>query len=176
MTTQVTFYKYDIQDSGSFCLLDELKIKYERQGKHKIKKLGMWSTMIRRRLTNAEAQATVLASRVPATTSSHLGALSTLLSLALMHVMMSLASSRTVAGALRSITRFNGADHARSGVKSRAFATSASSDGTLPLKGFKVLDMTRVLAGVRSCISLASVRVDHFVAILHTDTRRFGVR
>lgn len=32
--------------------------------------------------------------------------------------------------------------------KVRGLATAAKDDGKLPLKGYKVLDMTRVLAGV----------------------------
>lgn len=37
----------------------------------------------------------------------------------------------------------------------RSYSSSASVDGTLPLEGIRVLDMTRVLAGVSSCLLIS---------------------
>lgn len=46
----------------------------------------------------------------------------------------------------------NGSIHSRS----RCFATATADSGTLPLAGIRVLDMTRVLAGVSCMIQLPS--------------------
>lgn len=81
--------------------------------------------------------------------------------LVLMRIKMFLKRSRAVGGALRSIIGSNGLTQVEFQMPRRAFATSASDDGALPLRGFKVLDMTRVLAGVRLCDLLARVHVDH---------------
>ena len=49
----------------------------------------------------------------------------------------------------------------------RGFATAAKDDGKLPLKGYKVLDMTRVLAGVSPIINglrkAAEIFISHIV-------------
>jgi hypothetical protein len=50
--------------------------------------------------------------------------------------------------AITVLSRVNGLGRARSIPKQRQFATAAVDDSTLPLKGYRVLDMTRVLAGV----------------------------
>lgn len=42
----------------------------------------------------------------------------------------------------------NGTRSAIGSIRRRTFADVASDDMTLPLKGYKVLDLTRVLAGV----------------------------
>ena len=52
--------------------------------------------------------------------------------------------ARSVLRLCRPSTSLNGLAIARS----RAFATTAPGAGTLPLAGIRVLDMTRVLAGV----------------------------
>lgn len=56
-------------------------------------------------------------------------------------------------------------------------ATAAADDGALPLKGLRVLDMTRVLAGVR-CRDICCRRptADGSAALLHTNPRRSRVR
>lgn len=48
----------------------------------------------------------------------------------------------------------------QSAIVRRSFATAApvNDDGKLPLKGLKVLDMTRVLAGVSFCHLLSYTR------------------
>jgi hypothetical protein len=43
-------------------------------------------------------------------------------------------------------------------LSSRRFSTAAKADGQLPLAGIKVLDMTRVLAGVRQSFNPPSYR------------------
>jgi succinate--hydroxymethylglutarate CoA-transferase len=50
---------------------------------------------------------------------------------------------------VRALSKVNGFAGARNGSKRRNFATVAIEDGSLPLKGYRLLDMTRVLAGVR---------------------------
>ncbi|KAF4629260.1 hypothetical protein G7Y89_g8884 [Cudoniella acicularis] len=54
----------------------------------------------------------------------------------------------SLAGASRVIIRANGPASILGAVRRRGFADVAADDMSLPLKGFKVLDMTRVLAGV----------------------------
>lgn len=55
--------------------------------------------------------------------------------------------ARSLLGASTAIKRFNGSRSAFYSSR-RWFADVANDDMTLPLKGIKVLDMTRVLAGV----------------------------
>lgn len=59
----------------------------------------------------------------------------------------------------------------------RTLATVAhdETDATLPLKGLRVLDMTRVLAGVRCSPILVRAYTHHLKAILYTNLRRSGV-
>ena len=63
----------------------------------------------------------------------------------------------------------------------RYYSTPANNaDGSLPLQGYRVLDMTRVLAGVSHSafplqISKQKLTLLSRVAILHTDPRRLGV-
>jgi hypothetical protein len=59
-------------------------------------------------------------------------------------------------------------------VQWRRYSTPAP--GVLPLEGIRVLDMTRVLAGVSFNASVSIVSLtDTFPALLYTNTRRFGV-
>jgi hypothetical protein len=51
--------------------------------------------------------------------------------------------------ALTAIKRSNGFRSVQEVQRRRHFASVAIDDNSLPLKGFRVLDMTRVLAGVR---------------------------
>jgi len=58
----------------------------------------------------------------------------------------------------------------------RTFATAAEDDSKLPLKGYRVLDMTRVLAGVSQLLKIWwNPRVDCFIALLYTNSRRSRV-
>jgi hypothetical protein len=50
--------------------------------------------------------------------------------------------------AITVLSRVNGLERACSIPRQRQFATAVVDDSTLPLKGYRVLDMTRVLAGV----------------------------
>ena len=52
---------------------------------------------------------------------------------------------------------FNGTTIWRQRASSRSFASIAQDDSKLPLKGYKVLDMTRVLAGV-STVRIKSLK------------------
>lgn len=55
-------------------------------------------------------------------------------------------------------------------------ADVADDDMTLPLKGLKVLDMTRVLAGVRFAFPVElKDRLTLFLALLYADIRRLRV-
>jgi hypothetical protein len=45
--------------------------------------------------------------------------------------------------------RHNVSSWAQNGSRTRWLSTEAADDNVLPLKGYRVLDMTRVLAGVR---------------------------
>ena len=56
--------------------------------------------------------------------------------------------SRSLLIASRSISRPNVSFSALYSLRRRGFADVATDDMSLPLKGYKVLDMTRVLAGV----------------------------
>ena len=58
-------------------------------------------------------------------------------------------STRSLIRASRAFAHSNGVRQALRNVRRRGFADVAADDMTLPLKGYKVLDMTRVLAGVR---------------------------
>lgn len=57
---------------------------------------------------------------------------------------------RSLLRASRAVSHPNGMRSAIYSVRRRGFAEVAMDDMTLPLKGYKVLDMTRVLAGVGS--------------------------
>lgn len=77
--------------------------------------------------------------------------------------------SQSLVRASRTIARSNGWCSTICGIQQRSFA-AAGNDGTLPLKGFKVLDMTRVLAGVwKPNIPARCFANEPFSAILHTD-------
>ncbi|TVY90886.1 Succinate--hydroxymethylglutarate CoA-transferase, partial [Lachnellula willkommii] len=58
-------------------------------------------------------------------------------------------SRQNLRGASRALLFTNGSRSAFCCTRRRGFADVAENDTTLPLKGYKVLDMTRVLAGVR---------------------------
>lgn len=58
--------------------------------------------------------------------------------------------SRLIPRASKIISKSNGVGSVVYGAGRRGMADVANSDMTLPLKGIKVLDMTRVLAGVWS--------------------------
>ena len=67
--------------------------------------------------------------------------------------------------ASRVFSHANGSQKELCHIQRRAFADVAADDMTLPLKGYKVLDMTRVLAGVRmnnSYMSLSNVLMVRF--------------
>jgi hypothetical protein len=61
---------------------------------------------------------------------------------------MSLVRGNLLQTASRTAKRFNGSYCSFLGRQRRLFTAAGAGDGTLPLEGFKVLDMTRVLAGV----------------------------
>jgi hypothetical protein len=54
-------------------------------------------------------------------------------------------------------------------------ADVANHDMTLPLKGIKVLDMTRVLAGVSLVLRRELKNLTDLIAILYPNTWRSGV-
>jgi succinate--hydroxymethylglutarate CoA-transferase len=58
--------------------------------------------------------------------------------------------TRPLARASRAIAHSNVSPSAFCNIRRRCFADVAADDMALPLKGYKVLDMTRVLAGVYS--------------------------
>jgi len=62
--------------------------------------------------------------------------------------MRPLLHARSLLRASRTILSPNGPSSAFCNVRRRGFADVADNDMALPLKGYKVLDMTRVLAGV----------------------------
>jgi hypothetical protein len=65
----------------------------------------------------------------------------------------------------------------------RSYSSHVPGDASdLPLKGYKVLDMTRVLAGVRLvqrstpvCSLYSDRRTEATIAVLHSNTGRLGV-
>ena len=57
-------------------------------------------------------------------------------------------SRKFLCGPSRAVLPTNGSRSAFCRIRRRGFADVAGNDMTLPLKGYKVLDMTRVLAGV----------------------------
>jgi succinate--hydroxymethylglutarate CoA-transferase len=71
---------------------------------------------------------------------------------------MSLLRGKLFPGASRTILCPNGSYYSLIGHQRRSFTAAGAGDGTLPLEGFKVLDMTRVLAGV----SLLKLFVNRF--------------
>lgn len=86
--------------------------------------------------------------------------------------------ARSLARASGTFLRPNG--HRSAFYNSRRGLATAADDGmTLPLKGIKVLDMTRVLAGV-STLFLAEmmkmIRLIRAIAILYPNTGRSRVR
>jgi hypothetical protein len=64
------------------------------------------------------------------------------------HIMTEILYSRSLLRASRAVSSFNGTRPAIFSFQRRGFADVTTDDMTLPLKGYKVLDMTRVLAGV----------------------------
>ncbi|RDL42142.1 Uncharacterized protein BP5553_02121 [Venustampulla echinocandica] len=80
-------------------------------------------------------------------------------------------------GASRAITYPNVLHLTRYAVRSRGFANTATDDMALPLKGFKVLDMTRVLAGpyctqILGDLGAEVIKVEH--PTRGDDTRHWG--
>jgi succinate---hydroxymethylglutarate CoA-transferase len=73
-----------------------------------------------------------------------------------MHIMAPLIFHRSLLRASRAVSHPNGRRSTIYSVWRRSFADFAAGDMTLPLKGYKVLDMTRVLAGVRSPLNVTS--------------------
>lgn len=57
-------------------------------------------------------------------------------------------ASRLLATAVGAVPKANGLKSGFRAIRRRGMAGATSHDMTLPLKGYKVLDMTRVLAGV----------------------------
>lgn len=74
--------------------------------------------------------------------------------------------------ATRSLLSSNGTRYSSRRVQCRRFASVAQDDSKLPLKGYKVLDMTRVLAGVSDVVHRLSLRLIDFAAILYTNFGR----
>jgi hypothetical protein len=73
--------------------------------------------------------------------------------------------------------RVNGLGQTRSISTQREFATAAADDSALPLKGYRVLDMTRVLAGVSVRPSgCEGVSNQQGTAVLYANTWRPWVR
>lgn len=67
--------------------------------------------------------------------------------------MATILHSRSLVRASRVVATLNCQPLTRHNTKPRGFADVASNDdGKLPLKGYRVLDLTRVLAGV--CVTL----------------------
>jgi hypothetical protein len=74
-----------------------------------------------------------------------------------------------------SFTRISPLQCSRNRLTRRAFASVAANENDLPLKGYRVLDMTRVLAGVGAMSPCAIVHADaNLVALLHPNTWRSG--
>jgi len=88
-------------------------------------------------------------------------------------IIQSLRRSRAVT----SLSRVNGLGQARSTPAQREFTTAATDDIALPLKGYRVLDMTRVLAGVSvrpgRCEGVTN---QYGTAVLYANTWRPWVR
>jgi hypothetical protein len=60
--------------------------------------------------------------------------------------------------------------------RQRLFATAAVDDSALPLNGYRVLDMTRVLAGVSGRVRICKLVIDKSgAAILYSNTWRSRV-
>lgn len=59
-------------------------------------------------------------------------------------------------GASRPFQRPNGGSSVVCAIRRRTFADASVDDMALPLKGYRILDMTRVLAGVRTHLQLHS--------------------
>ncbi len=88
-----------------------------------------------------------------------------------------LVPSRALFRASRSFLRPNGPQLAVYCIRRRTFADVASDDISLPLKGYKVLDMTRVLAGVEIPSKFTITFADRYsIAILHANPWRSRVR
>lgn len=66
-----------------------------------------------------------------------------------LHIMATSSYRQMLYRASQGVLRPNGSQSAFCTARRRGFADVAGNDMTLPLKGYKVLDMTRVLAGVR---------------------------
>ncbi|KAJ8060994.1 hypothetical protein OCU04_010072 [Sclerotinia nivalis] len=91
--------------------------------------------------------------------------------------MTTLLCSRSLIGASRIFSHFNGFTPAIRHMRRRGLADASSNDMTLPLKGYKVLDMTRVLAGpyctqILGDLGAEVIKVEH--PTKGDDTRHWG--
>ncbi|CAD6446727.1 d6aa8f8d-b2c6-4ea9-b93c-054f0c661970-CDS [Sclerotinia trifoliorum] len=91
--------------------------------------------------------------------------------------MTNLLCSRSLIGASRIFSSFNGFTPAVRQMRRRGLADASSNDMTLPLKGYKVLDMTRVLAGpyctqILGDLGAEVIKVEH--PTMGDDTRHWG--
>jgi hypothetical protein len=93
----------------------------------------------------------------------------------LAHIMATSLCTRSFVRATRSISRSNGAHSGLCSVRRRGFTEVAADDMTLPLTGYKVLDLTRVLAGVCYLLLLHYIYTNSTIAILHANPRRSRV-
>ncbi|KAF8865680.1 caib/baif family protein-like protein [Acephala macrosclerotiorum] len=88
--------------------------------------------------------------------------------------------TRSLTRASRRLADLNGRHSAFCNLRRRSFADVAADDGTLPLKGYKVLDMTRVLAGVGNpyCTQILGDLGAEVIKVEHPtrgdDTRAWG--
>ncbi|KAF7951626.1 hypothetical protein EAE96_006928 [Botrytis aclada] len=85
--------------------------------------------------------------------------------------------SRSLLGASRVLWRSNGFTPAVGHIRRRGLADASTNDMTLPLKGYKVLDMTRVLAGpyctqILGDLGAEVIKVEH--PTKGDDTRHWG--
>ena len=77
---------------------------------------------------------------------------------------------------VRALSSVNGLENSRNALRWRGVASVAGNDNELPLKGYRVLDMTRVLAGVSFLYFIRRIVTKNvIVAILHANTGRSWV-